>query len=300
MEEKHSFAQNPPGDLECDKSGNFVGVSTTNNVTLPRYAQLPINRCNLPAAILGSLTYQKHPVPLVLDGVAELHTGLFELLEKLPEPQERAEAFMMHVNSSFYLKQPEQAGLTENIQRDRSNADYLRMIRGWSFNPDGIEAAVMKGWVESRFGLLQRHHGGPIRDFSGDNYRRYLEMRATGLYGTNALEAQLDLLYTYCQYELQRRLPDVMHMTLFRGVNRVDEYETVAKLNNRRRVVLLNSLSSFTSNPERADEFGDYLLTAQVPLSKIFYHTRLLPDILSGEDEYVVIGGLYEVAISAY
>ena len=36
-------------------------------------------------------------------------------------------------------------------------------------------------------------------------YLRYLEMRSAGLYGTNALEAQLDLLYAYCQYEFARR-----------------------------------------------------------------------------------------------
>jgi NAD+--dinitrogen-reductase ADP-D-ribosyltransferase len=65
-------------------------------------------------------------------------------------------------------------------------------------------------------------------------------------------------------------------------------------------VVLFNSLSSFTANRERADEFGDYLLTAHVPLSKIFRYTRLLPGMLQGEDEYTVIGGLYEVSIAAW
>ena len=40
--------------------------------SLPTWARLPINRCNLPAAILGSLTYQRHPVPLKLDGVEDL------------------------------------------------------------------------------------------------------------------------------------------------------------------------------------------------------------------------------------
>jgi NAD+--dinitrogen-reductase ADP-D-ribosyltransferase len=54
------------------------------------------------------------------------------------------------------------------------------------------------------------------------------------------------------------------------------------------------------ANRERADEFGDYLLSAQVPLSKVFCNTRLLPGMLQGEDEYTVIGGLYEVSIAAY
>ncbi len=300
MEEKNNSAQAPLADVEHDKDSDFVGVATTSSISLPRYARLPINRCNLPADILGSLTFQHYPVPLKLDGVAELHRGLFDLLDTLPDAQERAQAFMMHLNSAFLLTQPEQAGLTTDSTLNRANADYLRMVRGWAFDADGREGAVMKGWAESRFGLLQRYHGGPVRDFSDENYRRYLEMRSAGLYGTNALEAQLDLLYTYCQYELARSRPGQTRITLYRGVNRVGDHETLAALDDKRRVVLLNSLSSFTASRERADEFGDQLLSAEVPLAKIFYYTRLLPDMLKGEEEYVVIGGLYEVSIAAY
>jgi NAD+--dinitrogen-reductase ADP-D-ribosyltransferase len=299
-EEQTNFAQNALADLEHDKTMGFVGVATTSRLSLPRYARLPVNRCNLPAAILGSLTFQHYPVPLILDGVAELHRGLFDLLDTLTDAKERAQAFMLHLSSAFFLTQPEQAGLTANTALNRVKADYLRMVRGWAFDADGREGAVMKGWAESRFGLLQRYHGGPIRDFSGDTYRRYLEMRSAGLYGTNALEAQLDLLYSYCQYELARLHPGRTHLSLYRGVNRVGDYETLAVLDDKRRVVLLNSLSSFTASRERADEFGDQLLSAEVPLSKIFYHTRLLPEMLKGEEEYVVIGGLYEVSIAAY
>ena len=57
-------------------------------------------------------------------------------------------------------------------------------------------------------------------------------------------------------------------------------------------------LNSFTSNRERADEFGDYIPRVEVPLPKIFLFNHLLPGMLKGEDEYLVIGGLYEVAIS--
>lgn len=333
MEQENNFSQNALAALEHDKPMGFVGVTTTpdvnanlaqrghtvplaprergdggegdgqgdiKSVALPRYAGLPINRCNLPAAILGSLTFQHHPVPLKLDGVTEFHGGLFTLLDTLNNATERAQAFMQHMRAAFSLTSPEDAGLTTGATHNRVKADYLKMVRGWAFDADGREGAVMKGWVESRFGLLQRYHGGPIRDFSGDSYRRYLEMRSAGLYGTNALEAQLDLLYTYCQYELARKHPDQPHLTLYRGVNRVDDHETLAVLDDKRRVVLLNSLSSFTANRERADEFGDRLLCAEVPLAKIFYYTGLLPDMLRGEEEYAVIGGLYEVSVAAW
>src|SRR5664279_2741734 len=58
----------------------------THKATLPRDARLPINRCNLPAVVLGGLTYQQYPSPLLIDGVAELHRDLFRrLLAATPE-----------------------------------------------------------------------------------------------------------------------------------------------------------------------------------------------------------------------
>ncbi len=300
MQEKIYSTQNVLADDEHNKAPAFVAVPTSLSVGLPRSARLPINRCNLPPDILGGLTFQRAPVALQLDGVRELHRGFFSLLDKLQTADERAEAFTLHMNACFYLDQPEQAGYTDKQGSKRHKADYLRMVRGWSFDSDSREGAALKGWVESRFGLLPRHHGGPIRDFSGVAYRRYLEMRAKAVYGTNALEAQFDLLYTYCQYELARHLPDTTHLTLYRGVNRVDEHETLATLNKQQRVVLLNNLNSFTANRERADEFGDYLLAAQVPLSKIAFYSKLLPGMLKGEDEYTVVGGVYEVSVAAY
>lgn len=300
MHKKNKSTSHALVDVQHNKTDAFVGVATSQNPVLPRSARLPINRCNLPADILGGLTFQRHPVALELDNVAQLHHGLFTLLDKLDSAEERAHAFSLHMNAAFYLDEPEQAGYTVEATHKRQKADYLRMMRGWSFDADGSEGAALKGWVESRFGLLPRHHGAPIRNFSGEAYRHYLEMRATALYGTNALEAQFDLLYTYCQYELARKLSGKTHLTLYRGVNRVDDYETLLSLDDKHRVVLFNSLSSFTANIDRADEFGDYLLTAHVPLPKVFCYTRLLPGMLHGEDEYTVIGGLYEVSIAAY
>ncbi len=285
----------PPAETGSGRNNGpaFVGV-TTRADSLPGHARLPINRCNLPAAILGSLSYQRHPVPLKLDGVAELHRSLFEALDALPDPTQRAQLFMAHMAATFSLDHPEEAG-HHAAARDRSRATYLRLLRGWAFDPDGQEGAVWKGWVESRFGLLPRFHGGPIRDFSGDTYRHYLEARSRGLYGSNALEAQLDLLYSYCQVELARQRPGQTHLTLYRGVNRVTDFEVLQERAPNRRVVLLNNLNSFTSERERAGEFGDVILETQVPLPKIVFFHRLLPGVLKGEDEFVVVGGVAEV-----
>ena len=263
--------------------------------TLPRAARLPINRCNLPAVILGSLTYQRHPVPLKLDGVEDLHRGFFGMLDTINEPGERANAFMAHMDAAFSLAHPEEAGYSAARPHGRPKANYLMVLRGWAFDADGREGAVLKGWVESRFGLLPRHHGGPIRDFSEPTYRLYLEQRSGGLYNTNSLEAQLDLLYAYCQYELGRRWPEETHLTLYRGVNRMGDYEVLGEEGRSGRVVLLNSLNSFTLERERACEFGDTILEVRVPLAKLFFFHRLLPGKLRGEEEFGVIGGVYEV-----
>ncbi|WP_127477636.1 NAD(+)--dinitrogen-reductase ADP-D-ribosyltransferase [Sulfurivermis fontis] len=271
--------------------------ATDQSTTLPACARLPINRCNLPAVILGSLTFQQHPTALHIDGVAELHRELFRLLAPLERAEHRAHLFMDYLAAHFLLDAPEEAGLDRKARVRRDKADYLRVLRGWSFDADGREAAVLKGWVESRFGLLPRYHGAPIRDAGDDAYHAYMEARAQGLYNTNALEAQLDLLYAYCQYELARQHPGHSHLRLYRGVNRLDQHDLLAA-GERQSVVLLNNANSFTDQRERADEFGDRILEAEVPLPKILAYSRLLPGRLRGEDEYIVIGGVYQVRTS--
>ena len=271
---------------------------------LPKGSYLPINRCNLPAVILGGLTFQRHPAPLLLDGVAELHRRLFRSLEPIAEPAERAQRFMDYMTVYFRLEALEEVGLAPICAAEvrqvrpklRGRADYLRMVRGWAFDPNSREGAVLKGWVESRFGLLTRYHGSLLDDRGAqDAYLHFLEARSHGLYNTNALEAQLDLLYAYGQYEHGRQQPEATHLSLYRGFNRFSDDQVLDKPERRRWIVLLNNLSSFSVRRERAEEFGDHLLRARVPLSKVFFFNRMLPGMLKGEDEYVVIGGIYEV-----
>ena len=270
-----------------------------NRASLPVHARLSINHCNLPSVILGSLTFQQHPVPLHLDGVEELHAELFSSLTNLDDERERAEHFKDYMRSGFLLDHLDEAGFDAvNSRCKRGKADYLRILRGWMFDPDGKEAAVLKSWVESRFGLLPRSHRGPLGEYTSDNYQVYLAARAQGLYNTNALEAQLDLVYTYCQYELGRRFPSQTHIRLYRGINHVQEHEMLDQTDKRNCVLLLNNLNSFTSSRSRADEFGDYILEAEIPLVKLFYFPDLLPGTLKGENEYMVIGGVYRVKLS--
>ncbi|MDR2165283.1 MAG: NAD(+)--dinitrogen-reductase ADP-D-ribosyltransferase [Zoogloeaceae bacterium] len=286
----------------CKTSDKIPGG---NPASLPRTAYLPINRCNLPAVILGSLTYQTHPVPLELDGVRALHRDLFARLDAISETECRAEVFRDYMTVHFRLEHLEEAGLTRT-NTERANANYMTMICGWHFDSNEREGAAMKGWVESRFGLLPRYHGKTLREAGSEAHRRYLEMRAQGLYGTNALEAQLDIVYTYCQYEFARQMPNTRHLTLYRGVNRLTEFEHLPECANPdphragARVLLFNNLNSLTSNRDRADEFGDIILTVEVPVAKILFHCHLLPGILRSEDEYLAIGGVYRVQCATF
>ena len=270
--------------------------NSSDNPALPANARQSLNRCNLPAAILGSLTFQKRPSRLVLDGVAELHRELFRMLDEHQEAPARAQVFHDYMTVHFRLEALEEAGLTAGTKKNRSKLNYLKLIRGWHFNSDQMEGAVLKAWVESRFGLLPRYHGEPIRDPSGEAYHRYQMQRAAGLYNTNALESQLDLVYTYTPFELARRFPDKTHYRLFRGVNGWQSHEKLGGEAGE-PLVLLNSVSSFSSDDERAGEFGDTVILADIPFSKVICCADVLPGKLQGEGEYLVIGGVYGVSV---
>lgn len=280
----------------CDNEEDLCrdGDKPADNPGLPGWARLPINRCNLPAVILGSLTYQRNPSALVLDGVTELHRDFFRMLGARTDPDERGRLFHDYMRMCFRLDALEEAGYSPGMAKNRARLNYLKLIRGWHFNADGVEGAVLKGWAESRFGLLPRHHRAPIRDFSSEPYRLYLEQRATGLYNTNALEAQLDLVYTFTQTELARHHPECSHFRLYRGVNRWEAHEILGEQDGE-IIVLLNNVNSFSSDPERAGEFGDRVIATDVPLPKIICCAEVMPGKLQGEGEALVIGGIYGV-----
>ena len=282
-----------PDSNKTDKVGLIADRSAA---VLPRAARLPINRCNLPADILGGLTFQQYPTALTLDWTLALHRRLFDDLAQEPRVEERLLLFRRHMAASFQLDQPEEVGYDcDSAHPGRPRLDYLRLLRGWMFDSNGMQAAVLKGWVESRFGLLPRAHKEPLRDYRSDAYRAFCAARAAGLTNTNALETQLDLLFAFCQHELHRVADAAPTLTLYRGTNRLEDYECLDASDRKHPVLLLNNLNSFTLSPERAGEFGDLVFAAQVPRAKLLYFPGLLPGALRGEGEHLVIGGLYRV-----
>lgn len=278
-----------------DNDNDRPQTDSYGDIRLPAAARLPINRCDLPASILGSLTYQRHPVPLRIDGVAELHPRFFRELDRVESSEAAAHRFHDYMTVRFRLKALDDAGYDPNGAHGRPKADYRRMLRGWFFDSDSREGAVLKGWTESRFGLVTRFHRTFLPSPDADPYRRFTHEYAMGLYNTNALEAQLDLVYAFTQRRLTRENNDSReHLTLYRGVNSLHSHEILQR-DGDKYVMLLNNMNSFTASRHRAEEFGDTVLRARVPLAKIFFASNLLPDMLQGEAEHIVVGGLYEV-----
>ena len=276
---------------------------SASDASLPIFARNTLNRCNFPAIILGSHLYQQYPEPIVVDGVEPLHRHFFQAVSAIESSSERALHFQQYMCSAFLLGKSEQAGLCdETCVVRREKLDYLRLLRGWMFNPDGIEAAVMKHWVESRFGLRTLNHGGLIAgenstESSEKNRLAYHRDFVRGLYNSNALEAQLDLLYSYCQYEYQRRFVAQTHLSLYRGINRLNKHNQLGKTELGHPLLLLNNLNSFTCDKEHADAFGDVIFETLVPVTKLLYFPGLLPGVLQGESEYLVIGGVYQANV---
>ena len=256
----------------------------------------PFNLCNLPSWAVASRRYNEHPQPLEIQGTHHLKSQFLDALVEVSCPVERGSKFHDFMDVTFQLHQwarEESQGSRKSLKNS-----YLRFIRGWLFDSNSVAGAVLKGWVESRFGLVPTFHRECIRDVHSEAYYRYLVDRMQGAARTSAVLSQLDLLYEYVQYELPRLNPGQTHLTLYRGIYDFDEHPLLEQLGKNRYFVLLNNLNSFTGNFEHAWEFGSRVLRVQIPLPKIFFRCGILPkSLLKGEDEYLVIGGEYAVDV---
>ncbi|BCR06554.1 N-acyl homoserine lactonase [Desulfuromonas versatilis] len=255
-----------------------------------------MNLCNLPPWAIASRHFNVHPKPLEIQGVRQTNRLLFERLERLDSPRERAELFHDYMDVTFQLHQWQQE--TSASSRKSLKNSYLRFLKGWMFDSNSPAGAVLKGWVESRFGLSPTFHREPIESISSEAYYQFMVDRMQGAARTSAIHAQFDVLFEFVQYELRRSLGETPHLTLYRGVFDFAEHKILEKLERNLYLVRLNNLNSFTSDFERAWEFGSKVLEARVPVSKIFYRSGILPSsLLKGEEEVLVIGGEFEVKV---
>jgi NAD+--dinitrogen-reductase ADP-D-ribosyltransferase len=252
-----------------------------------------MNLCDVPAWAIASTAFNEDPLPLDLAGVRASNRYLFDLLDQTEAHEQRARIFHDYLCVKFKLHQwSEYAGKARSSLRN----SYVRFLNGWGMDSNGSEGAVLKSWVQSRFGVSPTYHRGILRSVYGAEDERFAHDRMRGRARTNAIDAQLDLVYQFCQYELVRQWPETTTRTLYRGTNDPEEH-IVQRIDSRRRsIVRLNNLVSFTADRERAWEFGSTVWRACVATSKIVFFSSLLGgSLLQGEAEYLVIGGEYEV-----
>lgn len=250
----------------------------------------PCNRCNLPPALIASLDYQRQPIPIELDGVKLHYRDLFLRLDQLTTAQQRASCFADYMAVHFRLPGHELAPWAEAEPVPRPQANYRRLLLGWLFDSDSDAGAAWRLWVESRFGLRTLYHKEPIPTADSGPYFRFMQAGVRATYNTNDLASQLDLLYSYCQYELAQRHPGHSHLSLYRGGHEQADIAADGSLQ-----LQFNNLSSFTQQQDEAYRFGSCIYAVQVPLTKIVCFDALLPTTLGGEREYMVLGGRYRV-----
>lgn len=259
------------------------------------------NLVGIPTRLLASAAFNEHPLPLHISGVREANYGLFEALKKGEDAHTAAEIFQEYMYVLFGLNGEPRAGQQDAGPR-RFRSSYLKLLSGWGFDSNNPQGAVLKGWVESRFGLFPTFHKEPLTRFNSPAWITYVEEKMSSRFHNNSINLQLDLLYEFCQWAIAHfGLPGRRHVTLYRGEDRFDEQRQIGPRDGRWLNVRLNNLVSFTSNRETACEFGDFILEVKVPVVKILFFNNLLPrHPLKGEWEYLVIGGEYRVKASYY
>lgn len=238
--------------------------------------------------LLASHLYNENPRPLHITGVCEFNRSLFTMLDEADSPAQAAEAFETYMYAAFGID-PEQR---ETGRATRFRSSYLRLLRGWAYDANSPEGAVVKGWVESRFGLLPTFHREPLVDGgTSEAWAAYVTDKMSTRFHGNSIYAQLDLLYEFCQWSLRRFRCDAGWLRLYRGTNELAPQ-------GREMVLRLNNVVSFSADRALAGAFGDIILEADVPQEKILFYNELLPrHALRSEGEHLVLGGEYRIRI---
>lgn len=257
------------------------------------------NLIGLSSDFIASDEFNESPEALHISGSRESAPGLFELLEKQRSRADCGKVFQDYMCVVFGFED-EQRLRVDRYGRRRFRSSYLRLIQDWGLDSNNAQGAVFKGWVESRFGLFPTYHKELITSFTGRTWSTYIEEKMNSRYHNNCIYMQLDLLYEFCQWVVERfQYPASTHLKLYRGVNSLNEHSIVQGCGKHHKVIRFNNIVSFTGRRSIASEFGAYILEVDVPVVKLIFFDDLLPNhALRGEGEYLVIGGDYKVKIS--
>ena len=194
-----------PAQQETGMRGSVVGHST--------------NLVGVPTELLASCTFNDHPVPLHISGVREMNKNLFEMLVAgLGFARCRRSLHLLHDGDVRHRSRAARATTINraDLQRRRYRSSFLRLIKGWGYDSNGPEGAVLKGWVESRFGIFPTFHKQIIQRISSGTWTTYVEEKMSSRFHNNAIYMQLDLLFEFCQWALgaprqpRRNPPDTL------------------------------------------------------------------------------------------
>jgi NAD+--dinitrogen-reductase ADP-D-ribosyltransferase len=251
------------------------------------------NLVGVPTGLLASVSFNDFPISLYIRGTREAHAGLFASLNQAGTLEMARQRFYEYMRNTFTLEKKRRGAR-------RFHASYLQVLEDWGFDANSAAGAVLKGWVESRFGLFPTFHKDPIRRFNSPAWIVYMEEKMSSRFNNNDIQTQFDLLYEFCQWALLRFVATgKKHLSLYRGTNDLRDQQMVQSIDSRTAIVRMNNLASFTSHRGIADEFGDTIIEAEVPVVKILcFNALLAPHTLRGESEYLVIGGDYRVRMS--
>lgn len=261
------------------------------------------NLVGVPARVLASTAFNANPRPLAIAGTCAAHRTLFDLLDASWDLNEAHDMFSHYLNVAFGLRKPEAHELAAPGPQEqrRWRGSWRKLLQGWGMDSNGPAGAVLKGWVESRFGLAPVFHKAPLLRFPSPAWVAYLQEKGASRYNNHNVYLQLDLLYSFCQWALRRTLDThdgqpVRRLRLWRGSNQCEEQVIEGRLQDRHCTVRLNNLVSFSLSQEDASCFGDWILQVDVPACKVLLFPDLLPgQVLQGEQEVVALGGDYEV-----
>lgn len=141
----------------------------------------------VPTGLLASAAFNDSPLTLHIRGVHESHARLFDGLAKAGSQAEAGHTFQDYMDDTFGLRRPN--ANPGGVRRHR--ASYLRLLKGWGYDANSREGAVVKGWAESRFGLFPTLHRTPLAHFASPAWSGYAHRDIACEFGDTLLEAQV-------------------------------------------------------------------------------------------------------------
>lgn len=136
----------------------------------------------IPAGLLGSAVFNDYPRPLHIAGTREQYHDLFEQLATAPDAA--ATNFERYMETRFQLAGHDDA--LKAVGPRRFRADYRRLLRGWGFDANSREGAVLKAWVENRFGLFPIFHKQALTRVSSPAWGNYVEEKMSAVFTTTS------------------------------------------------------------------------------------------------------------------